>query len=57
MINGIKLEVQIRPLGNNSFAFKAESRGVTMTALTNPVTVALTIGNDRGLTMVAAEFE
>jgi hypothetical protein len=55
VINGVNLEAQIRPLGNNTFAFTAEGRGVNLTALTNPVSVALTIGNDTGLTAVSVE--
>ncbi len=50
VINGVSLEVQIVPLGNNIFIFKAEGRGVDLTGLTNPVTVVLTIGNDTGST-------
>jgi hypothetical protein len=54
VINGMSLEVQIVPLGNNIFTFKAEGRGVDLTGLTNPVTVVLTIGNDTGSTAVIA---
>jgi DNA-binding beta-propeller fold protein YncE len=57
VINGVSLEVQIVPLGNNIFTFKAEGTGVDLTGLTNPVTVALTIGNNTGSTAVNAEFE
>jgi hypothetical protein len=55
IINGVNLEAQIKPLGGNSFLFKAEGGSTDLTALTNPVTVALTIGNDTGLTTVSAE--
>jgi DNA-binding beta-propeller fold protein YncE len=57
VINGVSLEVQIAPLGNNIFTFKAEGKGVDLTDLTNPVTVVLTIGTDSGTTAVTAEFE
>jgi DNA-binding beta-propeller fold protein YncE len=57
VINGVSLEVQIVPLGNNIFTFKAEGKGVNLTGLTNPVTVVLTIGNDTGNTAVAAQFQ
>jgi hypothetical protein len=57
VINGVSLEVQIVPLGNNIFTFKAEGRGVDLTGLTNPVTVVLTIGNDTGSTAVIAQFQ
>jgi DNA-binding beta-propeller fold protein YncE len=57
VINDVSLEVQIVPLGNNIFTFKAEGKGVDLTGLTNPVTVGLTIGIDSGSTAVRAEFE
>ena len=57
VINGVSLEVQIVPLGNNIFIFKAEGRGVDLTGLTNPVTVVLTIGDDTGSTAVTAQFQ
>ena len=41
----MSLEVQIVPLGNNIFTFKAEGTGANFTGLTNPVTVVLTIGD------------
>jgi hypothetical protein len=57
IINGVSLEVQIVPLGNNIFTFKAEGTGVDLTGLTNPVTVVLTIGDDTGSTAVTAELQ
>jgi hypothetical protein len=57
VINGVSLEVQIVPLGNNIFTFKAEGTDVDLTGLTNPVTVVLTIGIDSGTTAVTAEFQ
>jgi 6-phosphogluconolactonase (cycloisomerase 2 family) len=57
VINDVRLEAQIVPLGNNIFTFKAEGKGVDLTDLTNPVTVVLTIGTDSGSTDVTAEFE
>ena len=56
VINGVSLEVQIVPLGNNIFTFKAQGTGVDLAGLTNPVTVALTIGKDSGSTTVTAQF-
>jgi 6-phosphogluconolactonase len=56
VINGMDLSVQIVALGNNIFALAAESKGVNLTGLTNPVTVVLTIGNDTGSTAVTAQF-
>ena len=55
LINGVSLQVQIVPLGNNIFTFKAEGKGGNLTGLTNPVTVVLTIGIDSGTTN--AEFQ
>lgn len=57
VIDVVKLEIEIRPLGNNSFAFRAEGSGVDLSALAFPVTVALTIGNDTGLTRISAEHD
>jgi hypothetical protein len=55
VINGVDLSVQIVALGNNIFALAAESKGVNLTGLTNPVTVVLTIGNDTVSTTVTAQ--
>jgi hypothetical protein len=57
VINGVSLQVQIVPLGNQMFTFKAEGTGVDLTSLTNPVTVVLNIGNDAGSTMATAQFQ
>jgi hypothetical protein len=51
-INGVSLDAQIVPLGNNIFTFKIKGAGVDLTGLTNPVTVVLTIGVDSGTTTV-----
>jgi DNA-binding beta-propeller fold protein YncE len=57
VINGVSMQVQIVPLGNNIFTFNAEGTGVDLTGLTNPVTVVLTIGDDTGSTAVTAQFQ
>jgi DNA-binding beta-propeller fold protein YncE len=57
LINGVSMQVQIIPLGNNIFTFMAEGTGVNLTGLTNPVTVVLTIGIDSGTTTVTAQFQ
>jgi hypothetical protein len=56
VINGVSLQVQIVPLGNNIFTFKAEGSGVNLTGLRNPVTVVLIIGIDSGTTTATAQF-
>jgi DNA-binding beta-propeller fold protein YncE len=56
-INGVSMQVQIVPLGNNIFTFKAEGTRVDLTGLTNPVTVVLTIGINTGATTVTAQFQ
>ncbi len=57
VINGVSMQVQIVPLSNNMFTFKAEGTGVDLTGLFNPVTVVLTIGDDFGSTSVTAQFQ
>jgi 6-phosphogluconolactonase (cycloisomerase 2 family) len=57
VINGVNMQVLIIPLGNNIFTFNAQGTGVDLTGLTNPVTVVLTIGDDRGRTAVTAQFK
>jgi hypothetical protein len=54
-INGVNLNVKIEPLGDNSFRIRAQGQGVDLAGLANPVTVALTIGNDGGTTTVTLE--
>jgi hypothetical protein len=55
-INGVALEAQIRPRGNQC-TFKAEGTGANLTGIANPVTVTLTIGDDSGTTTVTAEIQ
>jgi hypothetical protein len=57
ILNGVRLQVQIVPLGNNMFTFETEGTGVNLTGLTNPVTVVPTIGIDSGSTTVTAQFQ
>ena len=49
-------EAVIRPLGGNTFEFKAEGEGFNLGAIANPVNVSLTIGNDGGSIGVLAEI-
>jgi hypothetical protein len=55
IINGVDLRVQIVALGTNVFALAAESKGVNLSGLTNPVTVVLTVGYNSGSTAVTAQ--
>lgn len=57
IIDGVKLEAKITPLGANSFDLKAKGQGLNLTGTVNPVTVGLTIGNDQGSAAVTATFE
>jgi 6-phosphogluconolactonase len=52
VINGVSFAVQILPLGNNIFTFRAVGTDVDLTGLTKPVTVVLTIGINSGATTV-----
>jgi hypothetical protein len=56
-IDGVTLDVKIEPLGDKSFRIIAKGEGVDLTGLANPVTVALTIGNDGGTTTVTVESQ
>jgi DNA-binding beta-propeller fold protein YncE len=56
VINGVRLRLQIVPLGNNIFTFKAVGKDLDLTGLTNPVTVVLTIGINTGTTTALARF-
>jgi hypothetical protein len=57
LLGTMLLEAQFRPLGGGAFEFKAEGSGADLSALANPVTIGLTIGNDGGSRPVTAEFE
>ena len=56
VIGGVSLSVQIVTLGGNSYQFKAEGSPVNLTALSNPVTLTLTIGDDTGTASMYADF-
>jgi hypothetical protein len=56
VINGVDLRVQILALSNTIYALAAEGKNVNLSGLTNPVTVVLTIGNNRGSTVATAQF-
>ena len=47
-INNVYLEVVILPLRTNKFAFQLGAYGATLSGITKPVTVNLSIGNDQG---------
>ena len=56
-INGVSLQVQIVALGGSSYAFKAKARPADLTALSDPVPVTITIGNNSGTEQVDAQFQ
>ena len=55
-VNGVQLEMEITPLGNDSFAFEADGHDARLSRLVNPVGVRLTIGDDRAKTKVNADL-
>lgn len=57
MINGVVLEIVIRPLRRGGFEFKAEGSPANVIGSANPVPVVLTIGNDSGSASVKPEFD
>jgi YVTN family beta-propeller protein len=55
-IGGVSLQIQIDPTGDSSYQFKVKAQQVDLTALTDPVTVTLTIGTNTGTTQAMADF-
>jgi hypothetical protein len=55
-IGSTSIAVQIVPLGDSSYQFKAEGSPVNTNAIANPVTITLTIGQDTGTTLAYADF-
>jgi hypothetical protein len=53
-IDGTKLVVGIIPLGGKNYEFSAAGSPVTWANVTNPVTVSLTVGDDKGTIAVRA---
>ena len=56
VIDGVRLEARIELMGGFRYAFYAEVKGANFSGITNPVQVALGVGNDAGLTSVKAHF-
>src|SRR5262249_34823684 len=56
VIDGVSLSAQLQPISSKSFALKVSALGVNLTGLTNPVAVAVTIGDDSGTTITTAKF-
>ena len=57
IINGVSLEAGFLPVGGSRFVYIVAAQGVNMNGTTNPVTVTLTIGNQRGTAITNAQFE
>jgi len=58
IIGGVTLSVQIAPpaVTGDGWSLKASGTPVNLTAVSNPVTVTITIGDDTGTTSVTASF-
>jgi hypothetical protein len=54
--NGVVLQGRIAPLGGGAFRFLAAGHGANLTGTTNPVTVALMVGTDRGMSTAVVKF-
>ena len=57
VIDGVKLEVLIKPTGAKRYKFETEARDTSLTGLQNPLPVTLTIGDDSGTTSVKADID
>lgn len=56
-LNGVALQVLLSPLGGEQYQIRVDASGGDLTNLLNPVTVALTIGDNTGSTAVTADFQ
>jgi hypothetical protein len=56
VINGVRLEALIAPVGTLRYAFLAAVEKVSLAGTKNPVYVTLTIGGDSGATSVMAKI-
>ncbi len=54
-IGGAKVEFEIEPLIDRTYRIEAEVEGIDVSGVTPPVSVALTIGDDRGETVAVLE--
>ncbi len=57
VIDGVRLEVGIKPTGAKRYAFHANAHDAKLAGTVSPVMVTLTIGDDTGTTSVKAESE
>ncbi len=57
LIGVAAVQVHISPQGSNTFTFKAQVTGASLSGTVNPVTVGLMIGDDTGTTTVTAILE
>jgi hypothetical protein len=53
-VDGVKLDATLTPLGSQQYAFTAAGKQADLSGIANPVTVTLTIGDDRGSITVTA---
>jgi hypothetical protein len=57
VIGGVRLEALIKPTGTPRYVFQVTAKRASLTGTTNPVPVALTIGDDSGTTSVKADID
>ena len=57
LIDGVKMEFEIRRLGGSSFEFEVEGQDADLGGPVNPVEIILIIGDDRGSGSVSAEID
>jgi hypothetical protein len=55
-IDGVRLEVEIKPMGAKRYELHANAHDADLTGTVNPVPVTLTIGVDSGTTSVNAQI-
>lgn len=57
VIGGVDFEFEIELLADGSYSFEAEAKAVDLSGVIEPVSVILTIGDDRGETIATVEFD
>jgi hypothetical protein len=55
-IDGVQLDARIESTGGLRYIFRTDAKGANLEGMTNPVQVALGVGDNAGLTSVSAHF-